>query len=172
MFFENTARTYGLDLQTPWAGRDVFKANEVTRGYVDLFGNVGSAGGSLLEGLVVLWGTEVCYAEAWAYAKRCGSETARGSGIGVGGGNGGAGERGEDAHANEALRNEFIPNWTSAEFKAFVDEIGELVDEVATEEGVFADGDEEGKRKVRRCEEVWEQVLWLEERFWPSMVSG
>ncbi len=145
--FEKTAADYELDLQTPWEGQESFEMTHVTRGYVDLFMNAAGPGTSLLEGLVVLWATEKCYFEAWTYAGRLRLEGNLKQGDGADGG---------------VLGKELIPNWTSAEFAAFVGTIGGLVDELGKVEGVMENDEER-----RRCEEVWRQVLWLEERFWP-----
>lgn len=145
--FERTAAHYDLDLQTPWEGQESFEINTVTRGYVDLFMSAAGPGTSLLEGLVVLWATEKCYFEAWTYAGRLRQEGKFKQGDGADGG---------------VLGKELIPNWTSAEFAAFMGTVGGLVDELGKVEGVMENDEER-----RRCEEVWWQVLWLEERFWP-----
>ncbi|MCJ1365737.1 hypothetical protein MMC16_004862 [Acarospora aff. strigata] len=182
LLFESTAHTYGLDLQTPWDGgvcdgdgdsRASFCVNPITRAYVDLFAGAAGPASSLLEGLVVLWATEKCYLEAWRYALSRSTFTSTGTGTGSSTGHRddaksqGEGETsGGNEYSNDAdggaLRGVLIPNWTSKEFGQFVDEIGGLVDEVGREGGVMRDGQERG-----RCEEVWRQVLWLEERFWP-----
>jgi len=147
LFFEKTATDYDLDLQTPWEGQESFGINTFTRGYVDLFMSAAGPGTSLLEGLVVLWATEKCYFEAWTYAGRLRQEGKLKQG---------------DAADGGVLERELIPNWTSAEFAAFVGMIGGVVEELGEQEGAM--GNEEERR---RCEEVWRQVLWLEERFWP-----
>jgi hypothetical protein len=60
-----------------------------------------------------------------------------------------------------------MPSWTSEAFGDVVAAMAELVDEVAD-----AEGQSVGPEVVqRRCEEVWRQILWLEERFWP-VVEG
>lgn len=60
-----------------------------------------------------------------------------------------------------ALREAFIPNWTSKEFGDFVDEIGELMDELYTRE--------EGWRRTEVFKAVWEHVLSIEKGFWPNV---
>lgn len=64
-FFEEVAGEYGLDLAVKGNGEgERFGPNPITQAYIDMFMSVGSAGVSLLEGLVVLWATEVCYLQA------------------------------------------------------------------------------------------------------------
>jgi len=65
------------------------------------------------------------------------------------------------------LREAFIPNWTCDAFVQFVEECGDVLDELARYEGV--DVDVEGNEGLERCEEMWGQVIWLEEGFWPGM---
>ncbi|KAF8867328.1 heme oxygenase-like protein [Acephala macrosclerotiorum] len=104
----------------------------------------------VLEGLVLLWGTEICYLEAWRYAK---SFT--------------EGSEGEEDSDGGALRKEFIPNWTSDEFAEFVEKIGGFVDEV-WESIRGGSGNEE---MLKRVEGIWREVLDIEQVFWP-VVEG
>jgi thiaminase len=60
-----------------------------------------------------------------------------------------------------ALRNEFIPNWSSGEFEAFVDGIRELVEEVWRTEGREKEKVEEGLKGL------WVEILEVEKTFWP-----
>jgi hypothetical protein len=94
------------------------------------------------------WRCGKCYLEAWTYA----SSFSKGL------------EAREEEDADDgALRKEFIPNWTSPEFEAFVGKIGSFVDVLSEQEG-------EGKvRVVQRMEELWRRVLDVEERFWPKI---
>ena len=147
LFFERTGMKYGLDLQMPWKGEESFSANDVTKAYIDLFTSVADPRTSLLEGLVVLWATEKCYFEAWSSVRRLREESNLKHG---------------DAADGGVLEKEFIPNWTSTEFEAFVGRIGDLVDELGEQEGTVGAEEEKG-----RYEKVWRHVLWLEERFWP-----
>ncbi|GES58578.1 transcription regulator PAB1642 [Aspergillus terreus] len=142
-FFEDVAREYALDLNAG-AGEGAFGPTPITHAYIDMFMAAGSPGVSVLEGLVVLWATEVCYLRAWRYAASFLGEKPAG---------------GRDADGG-ALRERFIPNWSSAEFEQFVDSIGEVVDAM----GESVDGEMLGK-----CERWWKQVVWLEERFWPDV---
>ncbi len=160
-FFEDVAREYGLDLNTPLAGLEGyegrFSAGPITRGYIDMFVSAGSAGTSLLEGLVVLWATEVCYLRAW-----------RGAAVYLDQGSGAPGEAvaGGDDMDGGALRKKFIPNWASDEFGEFVQKIGDVVDELGMLE---LQGGKDAEDALARCERWWRQVVWLEERFWPDV---
>lgn len=135
-----------------------FGPNRVTRAYVDLFMSAGASGVPLLEGMVVLWATEYAYLQAWKYA----SSVAKGDGDG-----GGDGQRRDpkDDLDGGALREQFIPNWSSDEFEAFVNRIRDLVDEMVGN----VKGAEEGELMREQCLEWWRQVLWLEEQFWPDV---
>ncbi|XRM37183.1 hypothetical protein ABZX51_000669 [Aspergillus tubingensis] len=150
-FFETVAAEYNLDLQVPPPGATTFGPSEATHAYTDLFLSSGSSGVTLLEGLVVLWATEICYYKAWGYARGVMEKENKG------------GEGSNDADGG-ALRVQFIPNWTSEEFGRFVDEIAGLVDEVAA--GV---ANSEREELLGRCERWWRQVVWLEGMFWPEV---
>ncbi|OAL30251.1 hypothetical protein AYO20_08825 [Fonsecaea nubica] len=63
-----------------------------------------------------------------------------------------------------ALRDAFIPNWTSSDFEVFVAEIAELTDLLAEREDAV-------NRKLDVYRAVWKHVLDVERRFWPD-VSG
>ncbi|KAF2202046.1 heme oxygenase-like protein [Delitschia confertaspora ATCC 74209] len=140
-FFEITATKYGLVLsQDP--------PNAITRAYLDLFMSASSSSASLLEGMVVLWGTEHCYRSAWQYASSFSTSLSTPS---------------TDAHII-ALHQALIPNWTSPAFAKFVDATRALVDELAN-----TNTTRDGKEEMVRCEEVFRQICWLEERFWPDV---
>lgn len=61
-----------------------------------------------------------------------------------------------------ALRNEFIPNWTSPDFVDFVREIADLTDLLAQREDAVV-------RKLEVYKSVWRHILDIESRFWPSV---
>lgn len=63
-----------------------------------------------------------------------------------------------------ALHQSLIPNWTSLAFEKFVDACKNLVDELANSPTVI-----NGKEEMNRCEQVFRQVCWLAERFWPDV---
>ncbi|KAI4599387.1 hypothetical protein KJ359_001829 [Pestalotiopsis sp. 9143b] len=157
-FFEDAAGRYGLDLkavpkegvaQGRGEGEDGFGPNDTTAAYVDLFDSFGAEAGqqkTVLDGLVLLWATEKVYHEAWTYAREEGKKE--------------GGEGGDDLDGG-ALRKEFIPNWTSDEFGAFVAEIEGCLNEYAQVRG-GADVDDVALK-------VWTEVLRLEEGFWPKV---
>ena len=63
-----------------------------------------------------------------------------------------------------ALHQALIPNWTSPAFSKFVDATRVLVDELAN-----TTTSPNGKEEMLRCEDVFRQICWLEERFWPDV---
>ena len=63
-----------------------------------------------------------------------------------------------------ALHQSLIPNWTSPAFSKFVDACRGLVDELAISPTIA-----NGKEEMQRCEQVFRQVCWLAERFWPDV---
>lgn len=106
-----------------------------------------------LEAAVVFWGTEQVYLEAWAWAKACQQAHAKDGSVDADGG---------------ALRKEFIPNWSSEEFVAFVGQLGALVDDAVT--GIV-ERKGEGVRTelVARAETVWRELVAAEAAFWPDV---
>ncbi|KAI2629664.1 heme oxygenase-like protein [Hypoxylon sp. NC1633] len=161
-FFEETAKKYGLDLETisPVAGGDdlsyksaEFAPDSVTKNYIDLFDSFsaqphGNTARTILDGLVVLWTTEKVYLDAWTYAKQQASDNEDTNGDLDGG----------------ALRKEFIPNWTSEEFQAFVKECQECLDAYAAIQDV--DTEEVG---ASGSMVLFKKVLVFEESFWPMV---
>jgi thiaminase len=165
-FFETTARKYDLQLDAPPAPRQdeygeglQFDAEPATKQYIDLFRAFGKdPSRSLLSGLVVLWATETCYFKAWSFAA---------SFLGASGSSAGElNESGNDKGSNDldggALRNEFIPNWTSDEFKKFLDEIADVTDQLAEREDAAS-------RKLDVYKAVWKHILEVETKFWPNI---
>ncbi|KAH7383609.1 transcription regulator [Cadophora sp. MPI-SDFR-AT-0126] len=159
-FFEEVATRYDLDISSS-SSSSISKGDGdegISKGvilYRKLFFEVGEEVEArrmgMLEGLVLLWGTEVCYLTAWRYAASCspqGSSTASGSEADGG-----------------ALRKEFIPNWTSDEFAAFVDEIKGFLDALWEMEGE-GEGERAGEKR-ERVEGIWKRVLDVERVFWP-----
>ena len=69
-------------------------------------------------------------------------------------------------HTNDldggALRDAFIPNWTSKDFEGFVAEIAELTD-------LFAEREDAVQRKGDVYRAVWRHILDVERRFWPDV---
>lgn len=63
-----------------------------------------------------------------------------------------------------ALHQALIPNWTSPAFSKFVDACRSLVDELANSNSA-----RDGREEMLRCEEIFRQICYLEERFWPDV---
>ena len=110
-----------------------------------------------LEGAVTFWGTERCYLDAWSWAKSK-QEPAATDG------------RDKDADGG-ALRNEFIPNWSSPEFARFVSRLGALIDSAVAQ---TLENAGEGADAVRgailtRVEGKWKSLLAAEADFWPKV---
>lgn len=63
-----------------------------------------------------------------------------------------------------ALHQALIPNWTSPAFNKFVDATRALVDELANTTTA-----RDGKEEMSRCDEIFRQICWLEQRFWPEV---
>lgn len=116
-----------------------------TRAYQDLFAGATAQGRPLIVGLTVLWATEECYLRAWRFSLSKMRERAEVS-----------------EEEKDVMQRTFIPNWSSAEFEAFVRRLGGLVNR-------FAGYCEEGAYEWRECEVVWRQVLWAEKNFWPEI---
>lgn len=63
-----------------------------------------------------------------------------------------------------ALHQALIPNWTSPAFSKFIDASRALVDELANITTA-----RDGKEEMTRCEEIFRQICWIGERFWPDV---
>lgn len=146
-FFTKTAKQYDLQLEVSENTTfESFGPNAVTDQYITLFRSFHlDPQQTLLEGLLILWATEKCYLEAWTHASTCLSKDGKGSGDEDGG----------------ALRESFIPNWSSSEFGKFVQEIAEVTDELAQREGAL--------RKIEVFKALWLHVLEIEKGFWPDV---
>lgn len=104
-----------------------------TRAYQDLFAGATAQGRPLIVGLTVLWATEESYLRAWRYAwSRM--------------------DQGMKAKEKNVMQRTFIPNWSSAEFEAFVRRIGGMVNK-------FGGYCEEGGYEWKECEIVFRQVV-------------
>nr|CDP31203.1 Putative protein of unknown function [Podospora anserina S mat+] len=127
---------------------------------------LGAGGGELpmsekipwLEGAVTFWGTERVYLEAWSWAR--GQQEERPNG-----------KKDEDGGA---LRKEFIPNWSSDEFRGFVGRLGVLIDQAVEREigmvGEDGQKQEEVKKEILgRVEGKWRTLLEGEKGFWPDV---
>jgi len=141
-FFHSTAERYGLNLNTPWEHESTFTPNPVTKAYIDLFASASLLSCSLLEGMTILWATEYCYLKAWQNVVSKDRQV----------------DFTQDLDGG-ALRSTFAPNWTTDAFSETVTTLGNLVNELA----------EQDSERKDACRIIWRQIIWLEERFWPSM---
>jgi thiaminase len=71
--------------------------------------------------------------------------------------------RGSELSQKESPVLSFATNWSTAEFKRFVDELAFLVDDVYRNLGGDA---------WRQAEDIWKRVVELEEGFWPREEVG
>ncbi len=60
----------------------------------------------------------------------------------------------------QALANEFVQNWTNADFHKFVQELAELVDNLRITSGT---------ELWNKAEDIWDNVVSLEIGFWPRI---
>ena len=166
-----------------------FGPNPITKAYMDLYMSAASSGTSLLEGLVVLWASELFYLRAWTNVSNMSSSSSSLSGrpaaaltqnygdVDVVQDAGSSEDIGKDASSvlrdtvtfkhdadGGALREMLVPNWTNDEFARCVAAIGDVVDELAGQE---VKGVEQIEKMRGSCLEWWRQVLWLEKGFWP-----
>lgn len=105
-----------------------------------------------LEGAVTFWATERCYLDAWSWAKSRQSMV-------------GSSPVKEDADGG-ALRREFIPNWSSAEFAEFVGRLGSIIDH-AVSKTLESLGEEAKEGLLKRVEGKWKSLIAAEAAFWP-----
>ncbi len=153
-FFVQTATRYGIDINLPTGedGRVPASAKlEGLRRFEALFDGLSAGAEPLpwLESAVVFYGTEKCYLDAWTWAKSHMDES---------------NDRGDDDEDGGAVRREFIANWTSPDFGAFVARLGVIVDEA-----VRAQGEEMQEVLLRRGLAKWRELLVAEEAFWPAL---
>lgn len=106
-----------------------------------------------LESAIVFWGTEKVYLDAWSWAKVQADSAVRT-------------EDGDEDGG--ALRQEFIPNWTSGEFEQFVDQLGTLIDAAVAEE-VRNRGLEAKEEVLQRTVNIFKKLLEAEASFWPLL---
>ncbi|KAF6805370.1 hypothetical protein CMUS01_14633 [Colletotrichum musicola] len=151
--FIETAVRFGIDVNLPTTSSGNVSQDEKLEGlrrFEHLFASVARTEEKLgwLEGAVLLYATEKCYLDAWTGARDALETKKDGSSDEDGG----------------ALRTEFIPNWSSAEFREFVDCLGEIIDDA-----VEAQGEEALPELKERALKVWREVVLAEEHFWPAM---
>ncbi|GJC81778.1 hypothetical protein ColLi_04616 [Colletotrichum liriopes] len=156
-FFVETAARFGIVVNLPASQDGVVVQDEKLDGlkrFEQLFGGLskGPEPLSWLEGAILLYATEKCYLDAWSGARDGLDASVDGS---------------QDADGG-ALREMFIPNWSSDEFRAFVDELGAIIDQ-GCEEAVKKGGNGVGKHLQERALGVWREVVLAEETFWPVL---
>lgn len=166
-FFVDVAARYGIDLEPRADDGEVPDAViifETLFKYVPL--NLTITEPRWLQTAVLFWTTEKCYLEAWSWAKSQLNDQSPG----------------KDADGG-ALRTEFIPNWTSPEFKVFVDRLGHIIDEAVNKMSKDIEDNKEAmpkrvrevlelsfaKKSVEIPQKVFMGVLKAEEQFWPVM---
>lgn len=159
-FFEAVAGKYGLALEAKTVSTGV-------QMYQSLFSSIGQEieqdKRSLLDGFVLLWATEKCYLDAWTYASSFASSSPP-----------------EQDRDGGALRKEFIPNWSSKDFKKFVDECAEAADGVWVElqdakkrellmRGNWLEVGKDQSKWLESMKQIWMGVLEAEIVFWPNV---
>lgn len=180
-FFLEVADRYGLGIQlgmqsntAPGAGKIKVDDGAKVPGLVMMEGIFAAVGDNVslamvtdlppadpipwLEAAVTFWGTERCYLDAWSWAKskqpldRVGVDAT------------------DDADGG-ALRNEFIPNWSSLKFAQFVGRLGSLIDDaVADTLEKAGEGADAAKEAILgRTEGKWKSLLAAEATFWPDV---
>ncbi|KAK1967610.1 heme oxygenase-like protein [Colletotrichum sublineola] len=156
-FFVETAERFSIEVNLPASPAGVVQQDDKLNGlkrFERLFGQLSKGPHPLgwLEGAVLLYATEKCYLDAWSGARDGLDASADGS---------------RDADGG-ALRKEFIPNWSSDEFRAFVDELGGIIDQ-GYEEAVKKGEEGVGDHLQERALGVWREVMLAEEAFWPPL---
>ncbi|PKX93471.1 uncharacterized protein P174DRAFT_461886 [Aspergillus novofumigatus IBT 16806] len=150
-FLKATKRKYGLDVS-------IDEPKPPTKGFVDLFHSASCPSATLLEGMVMLWATEIVMPispprnpypltsslppEAPADPNSVQLKT-------------------KDGHTT-ALREAFIENWKSEIFGRFIGACRSIVDELAM---VQPPGN--GWDDMSACERIFKQAVWL----WGQMFS-
>ncbi|KAK1836339.1 hypothetical protein QBC39DRAFT_337811 [Podospora conica] len=130
-----------------------------------------------LEGAITFWGTERCYLDAWSWAKSkqiMGASGSDASSWVTGKLRQMVSPTGTDARKDAdggALRNEFIPNWSSPGFADFVHRLGSLVDSAVAQALERAGEDAEATKALilQRVEGKWKSLLAAEASFWPDV---
>ncbi|KAB5523976.1 hypothetical protein GE09DRAFT_1293413 [Coniochaeta sp. 2T2.1] len=111
-----------------------------------------------LEAAVMFWGTERCYLDAWSWAKA--HQPVREN----------SDEEGDDDASDDAdggaLRREFIPSWSSDEFREFVARLEGIIDGAVDRE-VEKGGAKVREQMLRRLEGKWRSLVVAGAGFWP-----
>ncbi|KFY32457.1 hypothetical protein V493_00190 [Pseudogymnoascus sp. VKM F-4281 (FW-2241)] len=164
-FFVDVAARYGIDLE-PRAEDGEPKSVYVFEVLFKHIPPIRDADPWWLQGAVLFWATEKCYLEAWSWAKTQLNDQSPD----------------QDADGG-ALRTEFIPNWSSPEFAAFVDRLAHIIDGAVNK---LSEDLEHTKgmipqramdllemafleNSVQKPTRLFLQVLRAEEEFWPLL---
>ncbi|KAL2880922.1 hypothetical protein SGCOL_003572 [Colletotrichum sp. CLE4] len=195
-FFVDVASRFGVDVNLPAAhtsessGADSDRRvssedkNAGLRAFERLFSaiDITSPPSALLPWLapaVLFWATEKCYLEAWSGAKgmipssaSATSTSAASTSVTSASGTSSTDTTtsGKDTDTDldgGALRTEFIPNWSSPEFRAFVDQLAAIIDDGVDEAGRLH-GEAAIKPELERASAMWREVLFAENDFWPG----
>jgi thiaminase len=152
-FFVDTASRYSIDVNLPADEHGQVPVSAKMPGlrqFEALFDGLQARDGELLpwlEGAVVFYGTEKLYLEAWTWAKSQVDDTDK---------------DGADDEDGGAVRREFMPNWTSPEFVAFVEQLADIIDSA-----VQMQEDDAKEALLQRGLVKWREILAAEEAFWP-----
>jgi thiaminase len=160
-FFMDVAERYGLDVDLTESDDVTVKDDKKIEGlkrFETLFASLttGEAASSplpWLEGAVLFWATEKVYFEAWRWAKRQAKDAQE--------------KTYESDEDGGAMRKEFIPNWTNAEFINFVNTLENILNEGVSQ--ALAHDELSKEEVVGRAGRVWGQLLDAEEAFWPEI---
>ncbi|KXH66364.1 hypothetical protein CSAL01_11578 [Colletotrichum salicis] len=122
-----------------------------------------------LSPAVLFWPTEKCYLEAWSGAKgMIPSSASATSASGTSGTETTTPGKDTDTDLDGgALRAEFIPNWSSPEFRAFVDQLAAIIDD-GVDEAIRLHGEAAIKPELEQASATWREVLLAENDFWPG----
>ncbi|KXT01263.1 hypothetical protein AC578_3798 [Pseudocercospora eumusae] len=167
-FIEATKRKHSIQ-------SDGEAPSPMTKAYVDLLASAADTRSTLLEGMVALWATEHCYYASWQYASTFASNMptstysvpsylTQTNGNPYSDSSSARPANGLSDQHLAALQEALIPNWTSREFSKFVDACRAIVDELANAETTGS-----GRDQLLRCEQQYQQVIYLWERVWPEV---
>jgi thiaminase len=108
--------------------------------YLELFESSSDEDHDLLYELTVLWATEICFLESWTYLSILRKVS-------------------ESGQTPKKLVDLLISNWTNQEFRKFVNEIADVLDNLVRDHPGY-------ERSM--LETAWWEVLKVEAVFWPQ----
>ncbi|KAJ8501610.1 hypothetical protein ONZ45_g12093 [Pleurotus djamor] len=136
-FFDEFAAEYGLDIASFTNESAPYTSRAGTLSYVAHMAYVAEWADTWEEGVIFLWAMEKVYLDAWSRIHNSLAQSSASSGI---------------INALRVLSD----NWSKEAFAKFVDDLGALVNEIAT------------PVLESKAEEIWIRVLELEAEFWPT----